>query len=153
MADDIKITKSKVFVPKFDVVDTDDAYELDGELSGVAQHDISLEFIDAVTLFITGHTKSHTESTGDLQNLYKHPSVEDDDEGGIPVSRSPKRESKGKGDTKQLIMERTVGEFARMFTSPVHVNQDAVTARVRNVVASIVVPKMVKNPRRKIVIR
>ncbi|KAK5115576.1 hypothetical protein LTR62_001235 [Meristemomyces frigidus] len=49
------------FQPKFDVKETGDSYELRGELPGVAQQDISVEFTDAQTLTIRGQTESVRE--------------------------------------------------------------------------------------------
>lgn len=49
------------FHPRFDVKETSDAYELHGELPGVDQKDINIEFTDAQTLSIKGRTETRRE--------------------------------------------------------------------------------------------
>ncbi|KAK8204331.1 hypothetical protein M8818_005176 [Zalaria obscura] len=49
------------FTPRFDVREVKDAYELHGELPGIAQKDINIEFTDPQTLTIKGRTERHTE--------------------------------------------------------------------------------------------
>ncbi|KAJ1331389.1 Hsp20 family protein [Microdochium nivale] len=46
-----------VFTPRFDVRETDAAYELFGDLPGVAKGDISIEFSDPQTLVVRGHVE------------------------------------------------------------------------------------------------
>lgn len=51
------------FQPRFDVRELDGAYELRGELPGVEQKDLEVEFTDAQTLVIRGRTERE-ETTG-----------------------------------------------------------------------------------------
>jgi HSP20 family molecular chaperone IbpA len=46
-----------IFTPRFDVRETDAAYELFGDLPGVAKGDISIEFSDPQTLVVRGHVE------------------------------------------------------------------------------------------------
>lgn len=48
--------------PRFDVKETAIAFELHGELPGIQQEDISIDFVDADTLVIRGHTTGVVES-------------------------------------------------------------------------------------------
>ena len=50
------------FQPRFDVKEVKDGYELHGELPGVDQKDIQIEFTDAQTLSVRGRTERHRES-------------------------------------------------------------------------------------------
>lgn len=50
------------FTPKFDVKETKQSYELHGELPGIEQKDVQIEFSDANTLTIKGRTERYTES-------------------------------------------------------------------------------------------
>ena len=50
------------FAPRFDVKEVDEAYHLEGELPGIDQKDISIEFTDEHTLTIKGRSERHTES-------------------------------------------------------------------------------------------
>jgi HSP20 family protein len=49
------------FQPKFDVKELKDAYELHGELPGIDQKDISIEWTDGNTLTISGKTEKNVE--------------------------------------------------------------------------------------------
>jgi len=54
----------KSFNPKFDVRELGDTYELHGELPGIEQKDIDIEFTDAQTLHIKGRTeRTYTAGT------------------------------------------------------------------------------------------
>lgn len=50
------------FQPRFDVREVKDAYELHGELPGIDQENISIEFTDAQTLSIRGRSERSTKS-------------------------------------------------------------------------------------------
>jgi HSP20 family protein len=50
------------FAPRFDVKEVSEAYHLEGELPGIDQKDISIEFTDEHTLTIKGRSERHTES-------------------------------------------------------------------------------------------
>ncbi len=47
----------KRFQPKFDVTESKENYELHGELPGIEQKDVNIEFTDAQTLVIKGQTE------------------------------------------------------------------------------------------------
>lgn len=53
---------SQVYQPRFDVREVENAYELRGELPGVQGENLSVEFTDAHTLTIKGHTQRETTS-------------------------------------------------------------------------------------------
>ncbi|KAH1300348.1 heat shock protein [Aspergillus fumigatus] len=50
------------FAPRFDVRETSDASLLDGELAGIAQNDIDIEFSDSDTLVIKGRSEREYHS-------------------------------------------------------------------------------------------
>lgn len=52
----------KQFNPRFDLKETKETYSLEGELPGVDQKDLNIEFTDEHTLTIKGRTERHTES-------------------------------------------------------------------------------------------
>ncbi|KAK2738249.1 hypothetical protein FQN57_007112 [Myotisia sp. PD_48] len=52
-----KSVSASSFNPRFDVRETKDAYLLDGEIPSVKQDNINIEFSDAQTLVIRGHSK------------------------------------------------------------------------------------------------
>jgi len=57
------LSQLRSFQPRFDVKEVKDGYELHGELPGVDQNDIQIEFTDAQTLSIKGRTERHRESS------------------------------------------------------------------------------------------
>lgn len=52
-----RVIRRTVFTPAFDVRESDDAYYLDGELPGVDQSNIEIEFTDPQTLVVKGRTE------------------------------------------------------------------------------------------------
>jgi HSP20 family molecular chaperone IbpA len=53
---------------------------------------------------------------------------------------------------KYWVQERSIGEFARTFSFPSRVDQDAVSANLNNGVLSLVIPKAKKHEARRIAI-
>lgn len=55
----------RTFTPRFDVREIGAAYELQGELPGIEQKDLEIEFIDERTLVIRGKTASESTKTNE----------------------------------------------------------------------------------------
>jgi HSP20 family molecular chaperone IbpA len=168
----------KTFQPRFDVRELADAYELHGELPGIEQKDVEIEFTDPQTLTIRGRTeRSYTSGTppsylvegskssgaitdgGDQSQSHKA-TVEDEDAAdtnanantSTSVTTQEQKPQQPKDEAKFWVSERSVGEFARSFSFPARVNQDAVKASMKNGILSILVPKAKKHESRKITI-
>lgn len=121
----------RTFAPRFDVRETDDAYHLDGELPGIDQKDIKIEFTDPHTLVITGRTE-RTYDTGEGAGAGAGEGTETKAvEQAQPTDRH-----------RYWVSERSIGEFSRTFTFPGAVDQDNVKASLKNGVLSITVPKV-----------
>lgn len=158
----------KSFNPKFDVKELKEEYQLHGELPGVEQKDVEIEFTDANTLTIKGRTeRSYTSGTppaGAIEGTKATPAIEGnhratvEDEGAETTTTSTKEVAKAgqqqpkEPEAKFWVSERSVGEFSRSFSFPVRVDQDAVQASMKNGILSIVVPKAKKHESRKIAI-
>jgi len=168
----------KTFTPKFDVRELPDAYELHGELPGIDQKDIEIEFTDAQTLTVRGRTERTYQSgtppsnlvegskssgaitEGGEQNNSHKATVEDEkaaNDNSTTVSTQEKEEKEQKpqqpqDQAKYWVSERTVGEFARSFSFPTRVDQDGVKATMKNGILTIWVPKAKKHESRKITI-
>lgn len=87
-----------IFTPAFDVCELNDAYYLDGELPGVDQSNIDIEFTDPQTLVVKGRTERNyhsasaqveprhqdtpttTSASRNPSPSWHQPTVEDDDE-------------------------------------------------------------------------
>ncbi|EAW11135.1 Hsp20/alpha crystallin family protein [Aspergillus clavatus NRRL 1] len=151
-----KVTPVRTFTPKFDVCELKDGYRLDGELPGVNQSDIEIEFSDPQTLVIKGrvernYSKTNSEITDDSSSSKsRQPTVEDDTEDGDASSTtsSPAEPSERavaqshcQPAFKFWASERSIGEFQRVFSFPARVDQEGVKANLRNGILSIVVPK------------
>lgn len=150
----------KSFTPKFDVKENKESYELHGELPGIKQENVSIEFTDAQTLTIKGRTERVREEgerpaaliEGEQEkkeiedNGYHKPSVEEE---GTKQATSDDQVEKASEDndkpvekqSKYWVSERSVGEFARTFSFPTRVDQDNVKASLKEGILNIVVPK------------
>jgi len=160
----ISDTAGKTFAPKFDVRELEDRYLLEGELPGIAQKDIAIEFLDGQTLTIKGRTehyrKEGPESSGGEDTSVSQAASNDNagsegsstkadskqvaaTNGGSQTQEVSKREAHPKHT--YWITERSVGEFARSFAFPNRVDQDQVKASLKDGILSVVVPKLQKN--------
>jgi len=148
----------KSFVPNFDVREIGEAYELHGELPGIDQKDIEIEFTDNSTLSIKGHTEQSSTSSSNGPHGFKKAAVEDadapaDETTSTEVTKAPEKAVGAQApEPKYWISERNVGEFARTFSFPVPIDQEGVQASMKNGVLSVVVPKATKSQSRKITI-
>jgi len=96
------IEAMRTFSPKFDVKELKDSYELHGELPGIEQKDISIEWTDGNTLTISGRVEHRSERgqrpagfiEGEKEGNqeYQKPSVEDE---------SGKSEGQKKGESTE----------------------------------------------------
>ncbi len=167
------VSSMRSFTPKFDVKETKDAYELHGELPGIEQKNISIEFTDPSTIQITGRTE-HRRTRGQppagfvegeqqqqqqqIEGGYHKPTVEEEQPSestqvqksdSKDVDKKDKQEEGGDG-SRYWVTERSVGEFNRSFTFPSRVDQDKVKASLKDGILSIVVPKASAPQTRKI---
>jgi HSP20 family protein len=160
---------TKTFAPKFDVKELADSYELHGELPGIEQKDVDIEFTDVATLTVRGKSersyRTGTPPAGVIEDVTATEAIEAaptgnkhqatvEEEGGqvtrpAPAAASPKPREP---EAKFWVSERSVGEFSRSFSFPERVDQDAVRASMRNGILSVIVPKARKQEKRKITI-
>jgi HSP20 family protein len=163
------------FTPRFDITESTNAYELYGEVPGIEQADILIEFSDAQTVVIKGKTErlntsaaapaAETESESEKHNdndaaseKSHNPTVEDEyDEADTPLATPATTATAVATTTAQetaapveapkpkfWVQERKVGEFARSFSFAQRIEQDGVTAALKNGILHIVVPKSQK---------
>ncbi|KIM78763.1 hypothetical protein PILCRDRAFT_824178 [Piloderma croceum F 1598] len=151
----------RAFRPKFDVRELKDSYELHGELPGVDQKDVNIEFVDPYTMIIAGRVE-RIVSRGTPPASIELPSKEQpksshkatvEDEGA--VRRSSAADGSGSAaeeESEYWVTERSIGEFHRSFTFPSKVDQDAVKANLKNGILNVVVPKLTAPVSKKIYI-
>ncbi|PLB46985.1 HSP20-like chaperone [Aspergillus steynii IBT 23096] len=158
-----RVTPAPSFSPRFDVYELDGSYHLDGELPGVEQSNLDIEFTDPHTIVIKGRVErqyndtasdaseavdERTDDTSSSKSL--QPTVEDDDD---EASATATRESSASASHpataprrsgsafKYWALERSLGQFHRTFSFPTRVDQDAVRASLRNGIISVILPK------------
>lgn len=164
---DRQLKSVRSFTPKFDVKETKEGYELHGELPGVEQKNINIEWTDNNTLTISGRHE-HVREEGqrpqgfieggqEQKKLDHQPTVEDE-----PAQAGSKSSEVAKSSEHQVskheesakskywVSERSVGEFHRSFAFPSRVDQDAVKASLKNGILSIAIPKAQAPQSRKI---
>ncbi|KAL4930600.1 Hsp20/alpha crystallin family protein [Aspergillus undulatus] len=160
-----KTTNVRTFAPRFDVYELNDRYYLEGELPGVEQSNIEIEFTDPQTLVIKGRsernyhkeqqqekTESDADDRSETSSVKSHqPTVEDWDEMSDAPSAPEPQPTPVKEKTpvkktpepayKFWASERSIGEFHRTFNFPNRVDQDSVRASLNNGILSVVLPK------------
>ncbi|KAI0994826.1 hypothetical protein K3495_g13355 [Podosphaera aphanis] len=145
----------KSFTPKFDVKELKDSYELHGELPGIEQKDVEIEFSDASTITIKGHTeRTYTQGTPPA----KCAEGRSEESNSCPAEKSENEKSgetccKKLAEEKIWVKERSIGEFSRSFSFPASVDQDNVKASMKNGILSVIIPKQKKHQGRKITIQ
>ncbi|RAL00755.1 Hsp20/alpha crystallin family protein [Aspergillus ibericus CBS 121593] len=147
---------ARAFAPRFDVRETSDGYHLDGELPGINQNDVDIEFSDPQTLVIRGRIEREYHSDNDEAQKDPNTTAENTTPGesSAVIQPSDKQVSKHKSKAKYHYWhsERSVGEFHRTFSFPSRVSQDDVKASLKNGVLSIFVPKAAAPVAKKITI-
>jgi HSP20 family molecular chaperone IbpA len=148
------------FSPKFDVKESKTSYTLEGEIPGVDQKDVTIEWSDENTVTIKGRTERYYES-GDKPSSTAadaHSQKTDNESGDAKKESSSSKEmtttQKGSTDVANVspdghhywVSERTVGSFARSFSFPGQVDHDGIKASLKNGILSIVIPKREKKP-------
>jgi len=134
------------FSPRFDVKESQNAYTLEGELPGIDQKDISIEFSDENVITIKGRTERRTERGRKPEEATEvtESSTSADTKEVIPTNDNKEVTKADENQHHYWVSERTVGEFARSFSFPAHVDQDNVKASLKNGILYIVIPKLQK---------
>ncbi|KAB5580779.1 HSP20-like chaperone [Coniochaeta sp. 2T2.1] len=173
---------ARSFNPKFDVRETENTYELHGELPGIDRENVNIEFTEPQTIVVSGHVeRSYQSGTppagfleggakmssaitegGEQQHHHTKPhkvTVEDEASekakeasGTVAKKDNANQEQAQQPKEKFWVSERSVGEFSRTFSFPSRVDQDGVTASLNNGVLNITVPKARKHESRRITV-
>jgi HSP20 family protein len=150
-------TPVQSFTPRFDVKEEQDAYHLEGEMPGIAQKDIEIEFADEQTLTIKGRSERYVEQ-GEKPKQIESPIAAEKQDGEAKSTEAVTATQNGETSVAKTdghsgptywMAERSIGEFKRSFNFPHRVDQDAVKASLKNGILSIVVPKEKKTKQSK----
>jgi len=155
---------ARTFNPKFDVREVETGYELHGELPGIEQKDVEIEFTDSQTLNISGkvereYSSGEKPTTGEeTKQIESHqPTVEDEPENETETAVQKTNESEKqvqepqepqKPASKYWVSERSIGSFSRVFTFSQPIDHDNVKASMKNGLLSIFIPKKKAESRR-----
>lgn len=167
--------------PKFDVRETEDSYELHGELAGVDRENVHIEFSDPQTMIVRGKVERSYKTApaaADEAPIAEQPAPEapTDDRASHQASVADEEEAEAQENgwqevapaadsapaaaepekpvdtAKYWLTERSIGEFARSFNFPSRVEQDEVSASFNNGILTVIVPKAKKHEARRIAI-
>ncbi|KAL7910452.1 HSP20-like chaperone [Trichoderma velutinum] len=143
--------------PKFDMRETDSAYELHGELPGMSKENVNVEFIDPQNMLISGKIErtytSGTPPAGALEGIATRGRIAEGGEGQAkPSSQEATIKDATEDTAKYWLTERSIGEFSRSFSFPTRVDQENVTARFNDGILNITVPKAAQHESRRITV-
>lgn len=142
------------FSPKFDVRESAQSYELHGELPGITQEDIDIEFAenDSNALTIKGSIEREHQKSSNNESINRE-SHHDEKQEKQPVTKVAKQgKNEGTIESKQhekpayryWVSERSVGEFQRTFAFPGKIDRERIKANLKNGILTVVVPKLLK---------
>lgn len=160
------------FNPRFDVRETETAFELHGELAGIEKDNVSIEFTEPQTMVVKGRIErsySSGPSTPVVEEVHDttadkqshKASVEDEadesttQEKGKQVEKANDKKEVGQhAQPRERFwhQERTVGSFQRTFQFPTRVDENGVKAKIENGILHVTVPKAPKHESRRIAI-
>lgn len=170
----------RTFNPRFDVRETENTYELHGELPGIERDNVQIEFTEPQTIVVRGRVErtytSGTPPAGLVEDAQVSGAITEADEKDkeshhASVSDEADEAAKENGSSSELqkagekqaapaapaqpaekywVSERSIGEFSRTFSFPTRVDQDAVSASLNNGILNVTVPKAKKHESRRI---
>ncbi|KAK0649158.1 HSP20-like chaperone [Cercophora newfieldiana] len=137
--------------PRFDIRETEKAYELYGEVPGADRKDIHIELTGQNTLTIHGHV----DRGYDAPIPGKKPPAKKEGEGGEKSEQAEGDKGKEKDSdvVRFLQRERFVGDFEREFSFPGPLMEFDITASLENGILKVVAPKQEVSKSRKIEIQ
>lgn len=146
---------ARPFSPKFDVRENAQSYELLGELPGIQQEDIDIEFAenDSSALTIKGSIEREHEKSSNNKSITSesHHDHKQEKQPGTEVAKQGKNEGtieKSKQHEKPAyrywVSERSVGEFQRTFAFPAKVDRERIKANLKDGILTVEVPKLLK---------
>ena len=170
----------RAFQPRFNVKETKADFQLEGEMPGIDQKDVNIEFVDPQTMTIKARSEHYSSrsntptlegkaesrkieaaessTNGDEAKHSRQTTVEA--EGAEKVVTPPSSASENQvaprrtvtPEERYWVSERSIGEFHRSFNFPTRVDQDHVKASMKNGILSIIVPKITDPVSKKIII-
>jgi HSP20 family molecular chaperone IbpA len=146
-----------VFVPEFDVHESENYYFLEGEFPGVKdKEDIHIEWVGHRNLVIDARIPKVDEEAewgillGPPARREKEEEYEADVEIGESADRRHRERDQGHHGEKrrhrdalrEFLSERNIGQYSRSFSFPHEVDPDGLKARLSHGLLKIIVPKV-----------
>jgi len=161
------VANQRSFAPRFDVKESTDSYELYGELPGIEQSKVNIEWADDNTLTVSGHTEKHYEASSPAEEVdsnepagngnYHKPTVEEAGESGEKPTETAVAKTTSTAVAKPAsdkprfwVTERSFGSFHRTFQFPQRVEHDAVKANLKDGILHVAIPKAKAREPRKV---
>ncbi|KAK3689019.1 HSP20-like chaperone [Podospora appendiculata] len=119
--------------PRFDIRETEDAYELYGELPGIERKDVHIELTEPNAILVRGHVDRGYDAGGGAGKKGKDSDAKD--------KEKEKDKEEGPATVRVLQRERQVGDFAREFSFPGPLQELEISARLENGILKVVAPK------------
>jgi len=145
--------KTRSFAPRFDVKETKETYELHGELPGIEQSNINIEWSDDNALTVSGHTDRTYESTDEPKGHEDTVQTGGQDQAVAKTNQNTAVAKTDEHRPRYWVSERSYGSFHRSFQFPTAVDLDNVKASLTNGILEIIVPKAKAREPRKIAIQ
>ncbi|MCR5698536.1 MAG: Hsp20/alpha crystallin family protein [Treponemataceae bacterium] len=120
---DMDACTTRSYAPRVDVVQTKDNYELEMELPGLTEKDVTIDLKDREI------TISSVENAKD-----------------------EKKEAKDEAKATYLVKERVATHFSRSFTLPDDIDSEGVNAKFQNGLLTITIPRKAETKSRRIAI-
>ncbi|KAK3317225.1 HSP20-like chaperone [Cercophora scortea] len=131
--------------PSFDIRETEDAYELYGELPGIERKDVHIELTEPNAILVRGHVDRGFDAGGGGKK-----GAGKKEEGGEEKEKEKDKRESGPATVRVLQRERQVGDFAREFSFPGPLQEFEISARLDNGILKVVAPKSQPSKGRKI---
>jgi HSP20 family molecular chaperone IbpA len=168
-----RAVRQRLFNPRFDVRETETAFELHGELPGVDREHLTIEFVEPQTLAIRGRVERNysagnppaaaaiedTQVSGAVtegSEASHQASVSDEEtetakeKGEVAPVAAPAKSQPSPPKERYWHQERQVGEFYRTFNFHSRVDEAAVSANLDRGVLHVTIPKAAKHETRRV---
>jgi len=164
--------RQRLFSPKFDVSETETAFELHGELPGVDRENLNIEFMEPQTLVIRGRVERNyssgtppaaavedTQTSGAItegtETRHQAAVSKEDTEAAKENEEStavaaPQATRPSPRKERYWHQERSIGEFHRTFNFHTRVDETAVSANLDRGVLHVTIPKAAKHETRRV---
>lgn len=162
----VRHVRQRLINPRFDMRETENAYELHGELPGIDREHLQIEFTEPQTIHIRGRVERNyttgtpptavegTQMSGAItegsENGHKDAEPAKEKRSSSTAVTQQERSETPKRHDRYWHQERSIGEFHRTFSFPTRVDESNVKANLDKGILHVTVPKAAKPETRRI---